>query len=71
MFSKDHRGSQNDWDGRDIKVYLVPIPCHGQCCQPLNWVANGCIEASLERLFLLVSVCDLLFSFSSTPLFCI
>jgi len=24
------------WFGRDLRDYLVPIPCHGQSCQPLN-----------------------------------
>jgi len=29
------------WVGKDLKDNVVPTPCHGQGCQPLDWAAQG------------------------------
>jgi len=34
--------------GKDLKDHLVPTPCRGQGCHPLNQAAQGPIQPGLE-----------------------
>jgi len=38
------------WVGRDLKAQLVPTPCHGQGCRPLDQAAHSPIQPALECL---------------------
>jgi len=38
------------WFGRDIKDLLVPTPCLGQGCQPLDLAAQGPMKLGHECL---------------------